>query len=71
MGTVTVMQNVTRLDIPADRVLEAAGAAELTSVVVLGYTPDGQEYFASSIADGGSVLWLMERLKKQLLEAGE
>lgn len=59
---------ITKLDIPADRVLNAALDAGLTGVVVLGWDADENEYFASSIADGADVLWLMERLKKQLLE---
>ena len=37
----------------------------------MGYTETGEEYFASSIADGGDVLWLMERMKAALLRAGE
>lgn len=57
---------ITKLDIPVDRVINAALEAGLTGVVVLGW--DENEYFASSIADGADVLWLMERLKKQLLE---
>ena len=56
------------LDIPPERVLEWAKEADLESVVILGYDKDGGEYFISSIADGGSVLWLLERLKKALLE---
>ena len=32
---------------------------------------DGEEYFASSIADGGTVLWLIERMKLQLLREVE
>lgn len=61
---------VTRLDLPADRVL-AAAAGRLESVVLLGYSTTGEEYFASSLADGGDVLWLIERCKAKLLEAGE
>jgi hypothetical protein len=38
---------------------------------VLGYDAGGDEYFASSYADGGTVLWLMERLKKRLLQVGD
>lgn len=68
MGDVVILPVLTRLDIPAERVIGMAQAAELANVVVLGYTKDGNEYFASSYADGGNVLWLMERLKKQLLE---
>ena len=58
---------VTRLVIPAERVLEWASKKDLKSVVVMGYTEDGDEYFASSIADGGEVVWLIERAKLKLL----
>lgn len=68
MGEVVELGCITSLDIPAERVLNAAVKKDLQSVVILGYDQEGQEYFSSSIADGGSVLWLMERLKKQLLE---
>lgn len=59
---------VTKLDLPADQVLEQATGRGLTGVVILGWNDDGSEYFASSIADGGTVLWLMEKLKKKLME---
>lgn len=61
---------VTKLDIPSDRVLELA-MGELDSVVVMGFTKDGNAYTATSIADGGSVLWLLEVCKKRLMECGE
>lgn len=70
MGEVVNLNNITRLDIPADRVLEAA-VGNLDKVVVIGYDKEGAEYFASSIADGGTVLWLMEKMKKALLNVGE
>lgn len=61
---------VTKLDIDPDRVLrEALGKCEC--VILLGYDKEGQEYFCSSVADGGSILWLLERFKKQLLEAAD
>lgn len=60
---------VSRLDIPPDRVLQKALDAGLTEVVVIGYDADGQEYFASSQADGGDVLWHIERAKMKLLQA--
>lgn len=63
-----VLNLVTRLNLPPRRVLEAALASNVTSVVVMGYDENGNEYFASSIADGGDVLWLMERCKKLLLD---
>ncbi len=66
MSSVVYLKTVTRLDIPADRVLEGA-MGELESVIVIGHTTDGNEYFASSMADGGNTLWLLERFKTALL----
>lgn len=61
--------NITRLDLPVDRVLEMAkGEVEGGGVVVLGWDKDGEMYFSSSFADGGDVLWLMEKAKLALLE---
>lgn len=37
--------------------------------MVLGYDRDGGEYMASSYADGGTVLWLLERCKARLMES--
>lgn len=73
MGDVVLFTGVTRLDMPADRILEKALKCDcaLASVVIMGYDEAGEEYFASSIADGGTVLWLMERLKKKLLDVPE
>lgn len=68
MGDVVLLGCVTTLDMDAELVLKAALERKLESVVILGHDKEGHEYFSSSIADGGSVLWLMERLKKQLLE---
>lgn len=62
---------VTRLDMPPHLILEGALKQEFTNVVILAYDKDGEEYFASSMADGGTVLWLLERLKKALLETPE
>ena len=58
---------VTKLDLPADRILEG-NIGEFESVVIMGWNHEGKEVFASSLADGGDVLWLMERMKKILLE---
>lgn len=74
-GEVSAMNNVipfggiTRLNLDPEQVLSFA-TGRLGGVVILGYDKDGEEYFASSYADGGEVLWLMERLKMKLLKAG-
>lgn len=71
MAEVHILDLVTRLDVPANRVLEKALGSDLKDVVVAGYTVDGDEYFASSVADGGDALWLLERCKKALLSTPE
>lgn len=70
MGNVVNFTGVTKLDLPPDRMLESA-VGKLEGVVLLGYTKDGEEYFASSYADGGDMLWLLERAKKALLSGDE
>jgi len=61
---------ITTLDLQPDRVLtEAIG--KLDSAMVIGYDKEGFFYFASTKADGGDVLWLLEVAKKLLLEAAE
>ena len=62
---------VTRLDLPPERVLQSAMEAGMRGVVILGYDKDDNEYFASTYADGGTVVWLLERCKKALLAAGD
>lgn len=64
--------NITRLNMPPDRVLEQAmGQFDNEGVVIMGWDKDGDLYFASSIADGGSVIWLLEQCKKLLLEVAD
>lgn len=58
--------NITKLDLPAERVLEAA-KNEMENVVLIGWHKDGSLYFASNIADGGEVLWLLKKAEQELL----
>lgn len=62
---------VTKIDLPAERVLRKAIEANVQSCIVLGYDENGEEYFCSSIADGGTVVWLMERCKSKLLRIAD
>ena len=41
----------------------------MEGVVILGFDTDGKEYFASTYADGGTVVWLLERCKIALMNA--
>lgn len=70
MGDVVNIGCVTRLDLPVDIVLDAAKDT-LESVIVIGYAKDGSEYFASTLADGGDVLWLLERCKAALFASAD
>lgn len=67
MGNVIPLGGVTRLDLPVDRVLEGA-KGKLDGIVILGWDKEGYRYFASSYADGGEVLWLLEQCKLELLK---
>lgn len=60
----------TRIDVPVERVMQAASDASLETAIVIGWDSSGQFYFKSSAADGGDVLWLLEVARKKLLEAG-
>lgn len=63
-------RGVTKLDLDPDLILEN-NKGSLAGVVILGWGHDGNEVFASSYADGGTVLWLLERCKQRLLEPEE
>jgi hypothetical protein len=62
---------VTRLEEPVERSFERAREKGLQSVIVIGYDRDGAEFFSSSISDGGEAVWLLERIKLQLLRQGD
>ncbi len=69
MAKVIPFKGITKLDLDPDTILEN-NKGKLEGVVIMGWDKNGNEYFASSYADGGTVLWLVERLKKALLEIG-
>lgn len=63
-----ILQVTTTLDIPAERVLDAAKEAGLKHVLLLGEYEDGTEYFASTRSGGPEALWALERAKFKLLQ---
>lgn len=67
MGDVIQFTGLTKLDLDADTVLENL-KGNLSGFVIAGYDKDGKEFFSSTYSDLGSVLWLLERMKKMLLE---
>lgn len=60
-NNVVEIGGITKLDIPAEKILRKALEAGLEGVVIVGYSSDGDEYFASSYADGGQCAWLLQR----------
>ena len=66
MSNVIPFRGITKLDLDPDMVLENTKGT-LEGLVICGYDKDGNEYFASTYADGGDVLWLLERMKLRLL----
>jgi len=70
MSNVIQFRGTTRLDLDPDTVLENT-KGKLDRFVIIGYDKEGEFYFSSTMGDGGDVLWLMEKLKAQLMEAGK
>lgn len=62
---------ITRLPTDPERIIQRGLDAGLKSVVIIGFDRDGDEFFTSSDADGGAVLWLIERAKMKLLRVPE
>lgn len=57
----------TKLDLDPLRIIEAAREAGLTEVVICGVDANGDEYFASSVADAGAAGWHLDRAKWALM----
>jgi len=68
MNNVIPIGNLTRLNDNPDKILKAA-IGELEGVVISGFTKDGQLWAASSYADGGTVMWLLEAAKTEMMAA--
>jgi hypothetical protein len=70
LSKVIPFTGITKLDLTPDIILEnLKGTFE--GFVIMGYTTEGEEYFSSTYADGGTALWLMERCKTALLSHGD
>ncbi len=68
MNNVVPIGNLTRLDDNPDVILKAA-LGELEGVVITGFKKDGGLWAASSYADGGTVMWLLEAAKTKMMSA--
>lgn len=67
MADIVKFPGITRHDLDADSVLQDA-MGYLDTVVICGIAKDGNEYFASSAADGADALWHLERAKHALMK---
>ena len=71
MAKIVPIGNLTRLDGDVDEILKAA-IGELEGVVLIGFKKEGEDIWAaSSYADGGTVMWLLEMCKRKMLGASE
>ncbi len=70
-NNVVEFDGITRLDIPAERILQRSIDSKLADAVVVGFDSEGDFYFCSSAADAGTVIYLLELAKKKLLEIGD
>jgi hypothetical protein len=66
-SNVIQFRGITRLDLDPDQVLENT-KGKLKHFFLVGYDTEDEFYFSSTMADGGDVLWLMEKAKKLLME---
>lgn len=56
--------------VECDRLLSNA-VGHLETVIIIGYTKDECEYYASSMDDGAEIVWLLERIKKFILDQAD
>ena len=70
MADIVPFGGVTRLNLDPDKVLQSA-IGEMTEVVICGLDKDGNRYFASTQADGGEVLWHLERARWALMQMSD
>ena len=54
-------------DLPPDLVIKAAGEAGLSSVMLIGWTKDGELYLASSQGDAAENLFMTECARHELM----
>lgn len=71
MGEVIDLPVITSLDLDPARVLAAASKEKFERVLIIGVLEDGEEYHASSAADGGTLLWDMERTRHALMKLAD
>lgn len=64
---IIAFNGVTILDLPVERVIAMALAAGVTEITICGIGDDGADFFASTSADAGVVLYHLARAKHLLM----
>ena len=67
MGEVVSFRGLTRLDLDPDQIMEAHKGS-LKHLVMLAYDKEDNFVFASTMADGGDVVWILELAKIKLYQ---
>ena len=65
---VVVLDVLTTINLPPERILNAALEADLAALVIVGYDKNGEYYFHSSIPHGATVNWLLDQCKKRIID---
>lgn len=71
MGEVVDLPVITKLDLDPARVLAKAVEHKFSRVLIIGVLGDDSEYVAASAADGGTLLWDMERVRHRLMKIAD
>lgn len=70
MSNIESIGTITALDLSVNQVLEG-GKDKLDSCLLIGFDKDGELYCASTMHDGGDIIWLLEACKRKLFECIE
>jgi hypothetical protein len=71
VGEVIEANIATTVDLPADKILEAAMGHALEDTLVIGWGADGKLYFSSTTSNVAEVIYLLEAAKFSLLKSDD
>lgn len=67
-SNVVILDVLTKLDIPADRVIKSALEIGYESIAMVGYDKDGDILFSSNLASAEKILWMLEKFRDRLMK---
>lgn len=71
MGDVIDLDIQTTQPVSPEKVIKAALAADLETVLIIGYEKDGKFYFAGSISDVPDTNFILDEAKQELWKSKE